>query len=698
MRDEPHLLPGSPLLQPSGEQLPRMSRRLRFFVCAPPILFAGLAIFFQSFALIHITPEHLLFNDTVSGVYEKDNILPLADIAKRDWLCSAVGGAGRTFDLALPVNARVFIPDMTGPTNFWKREDYYTMAYYLFPRDVGVSLDGPARQTRDGFVGRSTDSNEEMLAAGYDVKVHRTPDKMVLLEGLSRKQGDLVKADWFGSRYDMVVAFLLPLFTALAGTWLLRVLFGPLVQRMSLLEQYGCGLGLGMMTVAAVTLGIKLCGFHGQNVVFCLTAMGALAELWRDRRAIPSRLAGWFSRTVRNPVAAVSVLIGLGVFLLLFRVASVAGLLEGDAVMSWALKAKIMHLYAGSELVRWFSNPALAQAHFDYPTLVPSLHSATYDSIGHVDEFVTKFWPVWMLLFLLGALASVMGKKKGWLQMPHLILLGMLLVPVTLQYVQAEGATIPMVFFTVLGCMQCALWLVEKDAVRLGLGLTFLFGAAMAKIEGGIFLLLAIGSFLLLPSARAAVRLYPGWWRAVIFCFLAVLPFICLRVQIPATNYESNWVGEALRNPGAMLANWPMVFLMWLARSFFSKFFADWIVDHGHFAWYGQWQELYGFKDESTLGLAWMCLAMTIALWFAMPARRPIVIWLLLVILGAFAALSGISAAFIPAGGAEHMVDPTELTQRYYIPLLQASERYVLPILMAWFATVATMLFMERKA
>ena len=112
-------------------------------------------------------------------------------------------------------------------------------------------------------------------------------------------------------------------------------------------------------------------------------------------------------KLVHSPVATTLVLAGLLVFLILFRLAGLQGLIEFDAVMAWALKAKILHLYTGSELVQWFSNPRLAHAHRDYPTLVPSLHAATYDSLGHVNEFVTKFWPTWMLLLVLAALASV---------------------------------------------------------------------------------------------------------------------------------------------------------------------------------------------------------------------------------------------------------------------------------------------------
>ncbi len=97
----------------------------------------------------------------------------------------------------------------------------------------------------------------------------------------------------------------------------------------------------------------------------------------------------------------------LVVFLILFRLAACMGLVEFDAVADWAFKAKIFFLCTGHEIVGWFSNPRLAYAHMDYPTLVPSLHAATYDSIGHVDEFVTKFWPTWMLLFLLAGAGVV---------------------------------------------------------------------------------------------------------------------------------------------------------------------------------------------------------------------------------------------------------------------------------------------------
>jgi hypothetical protein len=56
--------------------------------------------------------------------------------------------------------------------------------------------------------------------------------------------------------------------------WLFRFLFPTLSEQMPLLEQLACGLGLGMMAVAALTLGVKLCGFSGRGLILMVTAVG----------------------------------------------------------------------------------------------------------------------------------------------------------------------------------------------------------------------------------------------------------------------------------------------------------------------------------------------------------------------------------------------------------------------------------------
>jgi len=613
----------------------------------------------------------------------------ISDIVKRDQIIIRAAGLCRYVDLVLPKDARVFMPDMTGPTNSDKIMNYYFVIYYLFPREVGVSVDQPTRLTKDGFPGRTAESDQEILTNGYDAIVDFPPDETLTLRLLRPLREfpikDPVNPVWFSSNSDTVIAFLLPLLTALAGMWLFRFLFPALTVQMPLLEQLACGLGLGMMAVAALTLGVKLCGFSGRGLILSVTAVGGIAEMWRNRKPYLTGIIGGYGNTVCSPGKSAFFVSGLFVFLILFRLAGLQGLVDGDA-MRWMLKAKIIHLCTGSEIVQWFSNPRLAHAHLDYPTLVPSLHAATYDSLGHVDEFVTKFWPAWLLLFLIGALASLTRAGKSWFHAPSFALLGLLLLPATQMFVQMEGGTLPMVFFTVMGFVQCALWLVGKDRARLGLGLTLLFGAAMAKFEGFIFLALVGSWMLLLPSARPSLKPPPRLWRVLAFCFLAALPFICLRVQIPSLHYESGWAGYALHHPGSTLSNWPGIFMMQLARLFVSPDFANWSGEGGRLHWIGRWDGFSSLYNHLTLGLAWLCLLLTVALWFAVPARRQVIVWILTMFVGATAALSGVFVSLVSIKGlAETTLYTSDLD----------GGRYLLPVLLAWFATIMTMFFAD---
>ena len=88
--------------------------------------------------------------------------------------------------------------------------------------------------------------------------------------------------------------------------------------------------------------------------------MGGIAEIWRNRKVYLTGIADGCRKMVRRPVTIAILVTGSLVFLILFRLAGLQGLVDSDAVMAWLLKAKIMHLYTGSEMVQWFSNPRLA--------------------------------------------------------------------------------------------------------------------------------------------------------------------------------------------------------------------------------------------------------------------------------------------------------------------------------------------------
>ena len=659
-----------------------MNNRWKVLVIASLAAFAGLLVIWQ---FRHYDDGQEKFSSLAQTLTRGKQLAVISDISSRDGEISEANGGCRHDELLLPEDARIFMTDMTGPANNGKVAYYFWTTYYFFPREVGTSLNHKTLQTRDGFVGTTSESDQEILSNGYDVRADTVSNILYLNSVRAIAVRNPVNPVWFDSRSDLVIAFLLPLLTALAGMWLLRLLFPTLGGRMPLPEQLACGLALGMMAVAAVTLGVKLCGFHGRGLVLVVTALGTIAEIWRDRRVFLARTIDGFQKLVCNPVTAVFMVIGLLVFLVLFRIAGLEGLVDDDA-MRWMLKAKIIHLYTGNELVQWFSNPALAHAHLDYPTLVPSLHSATYDSIGPVDEFVTKFWPTWMLLFLLAALASLARAGKGWFHAPSFGLLGLLLLPATQKYVQWEGSTLPMVFFTVMGFVQCAIWLIEKDRARLGLGLTLLFGGAMAHFSGFIFLALVAGWIFLLPWARPSLKPLPRLWPVLAFCFLAALPYICLRVRIPVLEYESDWAGYALHDPGSTLSNLPAIFLILIARLFLSPDLANWSGGDGGFHWTGKWDGLSSLYNQQMLGLPWICLFMTVALWFAIPTRRQVIVWTLATLISVLIAFSGVFTSFVSV---------TNMTQVIAYTADDVSGRYLLPVLLAWFATMMTMLFAE---
>jgi hypothetical protein len=665
-----------------------MNSRWAALVAASLVAFASLVITwqFRHYEGGEKGPYASLVQSFLRGKY----LAGISNIVDRGQKFDVVSGVCWNLDLVLPDDVRIFITDMTGPTNYGKIGYYFYHTYYLFPREIGVSVDQPNRLAYNGFLGRTSESDQEILAHGFDVRFDYSSGNQLQAKGLRNfPVRPPTNPAWFNSNYDTVIAFLLPGLTALAGMWLFRFLFSTLSGQMPLLEQLACSLGLGMMAVAALTLGVKLCGFHGRGLILMATAVGAIAEIWRTRKVYRTRITDGFGKMVHSPVITAVFVAGALVFLVLFRLAGLQGITEFDAVMAWLLKAKIIHLYAGNEIVQWFSNPRLAHAHLDYPTLVPSLHAATYDSLGHVDEFVTKFWPTWMLFFLLAGLASLNRDGKGRFHAPYFALLGLLLLPATQKYVQTEGGTLPMVFFTVLGFVQCALWLVGKDRSRLGLGLTLLFGAAMAKFEGFIFLALVGSWMLLVPSARPAWRPLPGSWRVLGFWFLTALPFIYLRVRIPVLHYESGWGGYALHHPGTTLSNWPGIFLILLTRLFVNPDFASWSVEDGSLHWTGRWDGLASLYNHSTLGLAWLCLLMTVALWFAIPARRQIAVWTFTMLVGALVVFSIVFASFVNLTSPAQVIGYTADN---------IAGRYLLPILLAWFATLMTLFFMDQPS
>ena len=219
--------------------------------------------------------QPLRYESVVQSLFRGERLAQISDISERDRQNTTASGTQRNLDLVLPKDARIFLTDMTGPVNQYKIGFYYWATYYLFPREVGTSLDHITRLTNDGFLGKTSESHQEILSNGFDVRIDVTSDIATIIWLRKLAIRDPVNPEWFDSGFDLVIAFLLPLLTVLAGMWLFRFLFPGLIVQMPLLEQLACAMGLGMMAVAALTLGVKLCGFHGRGLILSVTALGS---------------------------------------------------------------------------------------------------------------------------------------------------------------------------------------------------------------------------------------------------------------------------------------------------------------------------------------------------------------------------------------------------------------------------------------
>ena len=311
-----------------------MNSRWVTLISASLVAFASLVIAWQ---VRHYDDTENLFSSIAQSFIRGKQQAAISNISARDNALISASGISRNLDLVLPKDARIFLPDMTGPANYNKVGDYFFITYYLFPREIGVSLDQPTRITNNGFLGRPANSDQEVFASRFNVIliVKTNGPQCIVRDDLQVQK--VVEPVWFDSYSDLVIAFLLPLLTALAGMWLFRLLFPALSVEMPLLEQLACGLGLGMMAVAALTLGVKLCGFSGQRLILAVTAMGGIAEMWCHRKAFLTGISGGFQKLIRSPVAIAVLVAGLLVFLILFRLAGLQGLVDPDA-MRWMLK------------------------------------------------------------------------------------------------------------------------------------------------------------------------------------------------------------------------------------------------------------------------------------------------------------------------------------------------------------------------
>ena len=552
---------------------------------------------------------------TISPLFQRAaGLQSLTNCVQRDSLCVPLSAYCRNVAEQLPPDARVFMLHMLGTNNAPRLGFYYFMTYYLFPREVGISAGRPVSFHGDNYEGRDPTNLEELTSAGYNFAFELGQDNQMSVTPLAPlREAHLERTGGRCSTGDEIVAGVLPLLVAGFGLWLLQMLFAFETESMGLGEKFACGLALGCLFVSQVLFGGRLLGLEGERVLFWLLLLGNAALVIRHFQSIKTAFTPAFKQWTR-PASFLGAphLILIAALLWL---AAVEGLTEFDAVAGWALKAKIIYLSRGPEIVQWFSEPRLAHAHLDYPVLVPVLHAFTYGVLGAVDEFVTKFWPVWMVVALVAAVLSVCGFPARNRLLAPAITLAVLCMPVTMQYVLAEGATVPAAFFSGLGCLECTLGIARSEKKRLWLGLFLLLGGALTKFEGVIVLFLWIAAVLGLPKTR---NLLAFGRRECVLLALAiglVVPYGALRLQIPQLHPDQLAIGNMARHPAKLAGTLPVVFPIMMGRQCVDDKLASWKVsDSGRVVWTGKWLGLQSLVNGYNLGWGWLCFALSIAL------------------------------------------------------------------------------------
>jgi hypothetical protein len=607
------------------------------------------------------------------------------DPIKRDKMCIGLSAYGRILDAQIPTNARVFFAGMLGQENAGGLGYFYFFTDYMFPREIAVSLGQPPTFNMAGVMeGRNPASLDELKQAGYDLVLKLAPDGSLqsqVLNPLGRPPGPPPPIPG----RDAVIAFFLPLAVALAGTRMVRWLFAELETVLSLGELLACGFAVGVFFLTQGILGLRMTGVRLEQALGVAVMVWAVVEiifLFRVRRGLlPQFHARQFWWVLLFPA-------GLMLWAL-FRLAGTEGLLEYDAIAFWAFKAKILHLCAGSELLKWFNNPTLEYAHMDYPLLATLLHAFTYGVLGHVDEFVTKFWNQWMLLFLGWAILGV-GKfphKKPWLLAAVATIV--ILLPMTLEYTRAEGATIPLVYFAVLSSLQLAVGMAEKQTGRIRLGLLMLMATAMVKFEGAIL----FGFWLILlwldKDGRAAFWPVRKIGLAGLLGLAGWLPYAALRLHGVTPYAQSAWAGELAKNTATVLGILPMNLLAFFSRRFLNNDFASWNApDNQHAVWIGKWTGAGSLVDQATLGLGWVCLLLLVVSWLYGSKVRWTVLRLFL--------LFFCFTVFIAVVWSSARSNPLEYTNALDGSKDDVAGRYLYPAFMSWFVAGFVLLVRAR--
>lgn len=422
------------------------------------------------------------------------------------------------------------------------------------------------------------------------------------------------------------IAFLLPPAVALVGMRLNRVVLGRLGQTgLGPGLRFALGLGTGMLVSSQALLLCVVAGWNASRYLAMAIGLWTLIEVGLGVRSLrrptlpqPSPRHLWWLALA--PLVYAAWVYG--------RLATVEGTVEFDAHAFWVFKAKMLYLVQGEPLRALFGQSNLAYAHLDYPALVPCLYTLTYGAVGGVNEFVCKVWPFWMVVALCAAVLSLTQVTARPRALPILGVLVFCFLPATVQFVRAEGGTMPMVFFVGLSALLFQRVTASADPDELAAALPVLAGAAMTKFEGLLWAVLWLGLLALVGWRQAWLRTHlrrRALRRALLLSVLAIVPYLVYRLDCPVPHPESAWLATGLADPAATWQRFPQSFWLNVGGRFFHDDFFRWqSFDGTGLDWAGKWLGIGSFANAQLSVLPWLVLVLLgLAVW-RRRARRPI--------------------------------------------------------------------------
>lgn len=470
-----------------------------------------------------------------------------------------------------------------------------------------------------------------------------------------------------------LLAFLLPPATALAGMRISRLILSKkLDEEFKFGVRFALGLAVGMVVftqsvLLGALLGPSLCGLLGWTILI----WGAIEAVL----LVPKLFVGF--KQVRFQIGHLWLLLLAPVVLLLWaygRLSVVDGTREFDAAAFWILKARILYLDHGKDFFALLHTSNLAYSHMDYPWLAPGLYSLLYGALGGINEFVIKVWPFWLLVTLCGAILSIGNVWRKPHPAPILMVLLLCYLPATEQYIQQEGATMPLLFGVSIAALLLVTALVRKSQLALAAGILALACCAATKLEGIVYALFW-GVILSIFCWRY------GWlkerllWKAALVGACCLLPYFFVRIQKPVLYPEAHWLHEAATTPGMALRRIPQTLFLAFGYRYFNHAFFNWdSSDKDHLQYIGHWQGLNSFAGPELSLLPWMLLILVALTFWKKPAHRLALGALLAVVVGELFTLSSIISCLRPMQSSviEVIGFTSEIVGRYFYPFLTA--------------------------